>query len=153
MKYLNVFAMVFAVWAFTACKTIYSDRELSREEEEVSSSLSFQDQILGEWKLISFDKPLNPNMSVPEKEAYEKFLEELRSVYRLTLFGDGSYQRTTLKATERGRWRMTDGDSRIVLFSEGGVESYFEVREYVEPLLLLVENHEGEEYLYHLHRN
>ncbi|HPE87539.1 MAG: hypothetical protein PHU97_00615 [Bacteroidales bacterium] len=133
-----------------SCKTV--SETAAEQPEKKSEATTLRDEISGLWKLSGIEEPTQ-HLSAQEKESYESYLEEILLVYKLELYGDGTYTRVALEFRDRGKWRLVDGDTVIELYSEQPEHSasYYIVT-YENPHLVLDEEQNGEKKKYYLQR-
>lgn len=148
-KYLIVIVLCSFGLGFPSCKSSLETTADQQEKEVVV--VSFREELVGEWHLVGLDEEVG-DMTSAEKQVYSDYMDSLNDVFLLTLFSDGAYQKNLPQGDENGRWRLVDGESGLSLFSEDGVEQQFEIREYSNPLLRLVETREGNKRVLHLRR-
>ena len=148
-KLLIAIVLCSFVLGFPSCKS--SNESTTDQQEKEVVVATFREELVGEWRLVGLDEQIG-DMTSAEKQVYSEYMESLNDVFLLTLFSDGAYQKNLPEGNEQGRWRLVNGDSGLSLFSEAGVEQQFEIREYSNPLLRLVETKEGDKTVFHLRR-
>ena len=148
-KYLIVIVLCSFILGFPSCKSRLESTTNQQEKED--DVVSFREELVGEWRIVGLDESIG-EMTPAEKQAYSEYMESFNDVFLLILFSDGSYQKNLPQGNENGRWRLVDGDSGLNLFSEDGVDQQYEIREYSNPLLRLVETKDGDKKVFHLRR-
>lgn len=119
------------------------------QKEQVTT---LRDEIVGEWRLIAFDGG-NDNISGREKEDFEDYMEDLRVVFKLNLFADGTYFRNMPGFSDEGKWRLINGETGLVIFSnQSEYSTTFDIKDYNNPRLTISEMKNGDQRIFFLRR-